>query len=178
LLQLHTKRLHFKRYTEEDLPFVLTLVKNEHVMKYIGKGLPQSEEYARQLIRRMLEQYDNFDDYGLHLLVHKETNAYVGHAGIVAQIIDDAFELELGYWIHPDYWGQGYGKEAAQALAQYADEELELERYIAAIQVGNVGSEKIAKSVGMTLEKIIDMEGKQVQIFKKENDFQHDYNTL
>ena len=178
MLQLHTKRLHFKRYTEEDLPFVLTLVKNEHVMKYIGKGLPQSEEYARQLIRRMLEQYDNFDDYGLHLLVHKKTNAYVGHAGIVAQIIDDAFELELGYWIHPDYWGQGYGKEAAQALAQYADEELELERYIAAIQVGNVGSEKIAKSVGMTLEKIIDMEGKQVQIFKKENDFQHDYDTL
>lgn len=178
MLQLHTKRLHFKRYTEEDLPFVLALVKNAQVMNYIGNGLPQSEEYARQLIRRMLEQYENFDDYGLHLLVHKETNTYVGHAGIVAQIIDDAFELEIGYWIHPDYWGQGYGKEAAHALAQYADEELELERYIAAIQVGNVGSEKIAKSVGMTLEKIIEMEGKQVQIFKKENDFQHVYDTF
>ena len=173
MLQLQTKRLHFKRYTTEDLPFVLELVTNAQVMKYIGNGLTKTEEYAMQLIERMQEQYQNFDDYGLHVLVHNETNAYVGHAGIVAQIIDDAFELELGYWIHPAYWGQGYGKEAAHALVQYANEELELERYIAAVQVGNVGSEKIAQSVGMTLEKMIEMEGKRVQIYKKENHFQH-----
>lgn len=178
MLQLHTRRLQFKRYTEEDLPFVLDLVTNPNVMKYIGNGLPKTEAYASQLIQRMLEQYENFDDYGLHVLVNKETNAYIGHAGIVAQIIDDAFELELGYWIHPNYWGQGYGREAAHALSQYADEELELERYIAAVQVGNIGSEKIAKSVGMTLEKIIEMEGKKVQIFKKENDFQHNYEAF
>ena len=41
-----------------------------------------------------------------------------------------------GYWIKREFWGHGYGFEAAQALANYADEEMGLERYISAIQVG------------------------------------------
>jgi RimJ/RimL family protein N-acetyltransferase len=138
-------------------------------MQFIGTGEVRDEYYANELIERMLEQYQNFDDYGLHVLIHKETGKQIGHAGIVAQIIDDAFELELGYWIHPQYWQQGYGKEAANALAQYADEEMELERYISAIQVGNIASEKIARANGMHMEKQIIMDGKDVQIFVKLN---------
>lgn len=173
LLQLETNRLYFKRYSDTDLPFVTELVTNPHVMQFIGDGIHKTEEYARELIKRMLEQYENFGDYGLHLLIDKETKAYIGHAGIVVQIIDHAFELEIGYWIHPHYWGKGYGKEAAQALAQYADEELELERYVAAVQIGNIGSQKIAQAMGMHVEKVIEMDGKQVQIFVKENHFNH-----
>ena len=175
MLELETNRLHFRRYTLEDYPFVHELVSDERVMRYIGDGKPKDAHYAKNLIHRMLEQYQNFDDYGLHLLIEKETNAYVGHAGIVAQIIDDTFELELGYWIHHDFWGHGYGKEAANALAIYANEEMGLERYISAIQVGNVASEKIAISNDMTLEKVIEMEGKQVQIFVKLNEVDFTY---
>ena len=111
--------------------------------RYIGDGKTKDLGYAKNLIQRMLEQYKNFDDYGLHVLIEKESNSYVGHAGIVAQVIDDTFELELGYWIHPNFWGQGFGKEAANALAIYANEEMGLERYISAIQVGNIASEKL-----------------------------------
>lgn len=173
MLELETSRLYFRRYTLEDYRFVYELVSDEQVMRYIGDGKPKDNDYAINLINRMMEQYQNFDDYGLHLLIEKETNAYVGHAGIVAQIIDDTFELELGYWIHPKFWGQGYGKEAANALAIYANEEMGLERYISAIQVGNVASKKIARSNDMTLEKVIEMEGKQVQIFVKLNEIDY-----
>ena len=127
MLELQTKRLVFKRYEQSHYPFVLSLVKNPNVMQFIGNGKPKDEAYARQLIERMQEQYQNFDVYGLHVLIHKETGALVGHAGIVAQIIDEAFELELGYWIHPDYWHQGYGTEAAAALANYANEEIDFQ---------------------------------------------------
>ena len=170
MLELETNRLSFRRYTLEDYPFVYELVSDEQVMRYIGDGKAKDLDYAKNLIDRMLEQYKNFDDYGLHVLINKETNVYVGHAGIVAQVIDDTFELELGYWIHPTFWGQGYGKEAANALAKYANEEMGLERYISAIQVGNTASEKIARSNDMFLEKVIEMEGKRVQIFVKLNE--------
>ena len=165
MLKLETNRLMFRRYTMDDLAFVEELVTNENVMKYIGSGVAKDRTYAIQLIKRMIEQYANFEDYGLHVLVHKESGQYVGHAGLVAQIIDDAFEIELGYWIHPDFWGQGYATEAAHALKQYAEQELELERYVSAIQVGNVASQKIALQNGMKLEKQIEMEGKQVEIY-------------
>ena len=165
MLKLETNQLMFRRYTMDDLAFVEELVTNENVMKYIGSGVVKDRNYAIQLIERMIEQYDNFDDYGLHVLVHKESGKRIGHAGLVAQIIDDAFEMELGYWIHPDFWGQGYGTEAAHALKRYAEQELELERYVSAIQVGNVASQKIALQNGMKLEKQIEMEGKQVEIY-------------
>lgn len=165
MLKLETNQLMFRRYTMDDLAFVEELVTNENVMKYIGSGVVKDRNYAIQLIERMIEQYNNFDDYGLHVLVHKESGKRIGHAGLVAQIIDDAFEMELGYWIHPDFWGQGYATEAAHALKQYAEQELELERYVSAIQVGNVASQKIALQNGMKLEKQIEMEGKQVEIY-------------
>lgn len=172
MLNLNTKRLIFERYTENDLPQVIELVSDPAVMKFIGNGHSKDEEYAIRLIERMKEQYRNFDDYGLHKIVHHQTGDFIGHAGLVAQVIDDTFEIELGYWIKRAYWGQGYGFEAAQALAIYADEELWLHRYISAIQVGNEASKKIALKNGMHLEKVIEMDRKMVEIYVKLNSFE------
>ncbi|MBD8036049.1 GNAT family N-acetyltransferase [Solibacillus sp. A46] len=172
MLTITTERLRFEQYTLDDLDLVTALVMDERVMKYIGDGNVKDQTYAKHLIERMLEQYKNFGDYGLHKLMHKETGEFIGHAGLVAQIIDDAFEMELGYWIAPDYWQEGYGFEAARALKQYANEEMYLERYVSAIQVGNTGSKQIALKNGMKLEKVITMEGKSVEIYVIENEIE------
>ncbi|MCH7322692.1 GNAT family N-acetyltransferase [Solibacillus sp. MA9] len=177
MLNLTTKRFWFERYTKEDIAFVLELVSNPDVMNYIGDGQIKGIPYAENLIERMLEQYKNFGDYGLHKLVLKETDEVIGHAGLVAQIIDDAFEIELGYWIKPEFWQQGYGYEAAHALKIYADETLYLERYVSAIQVGNEGSKRIALKNGMQLEKVIQMEGKEVEIYVIENEIDYEEDT-
>ncbi|MBD8032812.1 MULTISPECIES: GNAT family N-acetyltransferase [Solibacillus] len=172
MLNLQTERLRFEQYTLEDVEVVTALVTDARVMQFIGDGNVKDQAYAKHLIERMLEQYRNFGDYGLHKLIHKETGEFIGHAGLVAQIIDDAFEMELGYWIAPAYWQQGYGFEAARALKGYADEEMYLERYVSAIQVGNTGSKQIALKNGMKLEKVITMEGKSVEIYVLENEIE------
>ena len=164
-LQLTSERLRFRRYTWHDLPFVEQLVHNPNVMQFIGDGNVKDLAYAEHLISRMMQQYANWDIYGLHVLEHKETGEIIGHAGLVAQIIDDTFEIELGYWIAPAYWQQGYGFEAAHALKVFADEQLELDRYISAIQVGNEGSKRIAIKNDMQLLKTIVMQGKRVEIY-------------
>ena len=177
MLKLTTERLRFERYTKEDVQFVLELVTDPDVMKFIGNGQVKDIVYAEHLIDRMLEQYKNFGDYGLHKLIHRESGEVIGHAGLVAQIFDDTFEMELGYWIKPSCWHQGYGFEAAHALKAYADEEMYLARYVSAIQVGNEGSKRIALKNGMYLEKVISMEGKLVEIYVKENDYEIDDNV-
>ncbi|MER2107137.1 MAG: GNAT family N-acetyltransferase [Solibacillus sp.] len=165
MLQLSTARMDFQRYTEADLEQIARLVTNPDVMHYIGDGQVKDKTYARELLTRMQEQYENFEDFGLHKLVLKETGDMVGHAGIVAQIIDDAFEIELGYWLFPEFWGHGYAMEAAEALLHYAIEELELERVISVIQIENTASINIAKKNGMHLEKTIVHEGKDVHVY-------------
>ena len=174
MLDLATERCIFERYTEKDLPLITELVTDPAMMKFIGDGHIKDEQYAAHLIKRMQEQYHNFDDYGLHKIIHRQTGHFLGHAGLVAQVIDDTFEIELGYWIKRAYWGHGYGFEAAQALAKYADEEIYLHRYISAIQIGNEGSKKIALKNGMHLEKVIEMDGKTVEIYVKLNTFEED----
>lgn len=164
-LQLRTERLLFRRYTEEDLPFLQQLVHNEEVMRYIGDGQVKDEAYALSLYTRMHEQYRNFDDYGLHMLIHHDTGERIGHAGIVAQVIDDCFEIEVGYWIHPVYWRQGYAFEAAAAVTRYATEECGIERLVSMIMKGNSGSIRIAEKNGFTLEKTIQAQGKEVLIY-------------
>lgn len=165
MLPLQTKRLQFQRYSKEDLPFIERLVTDPQVMRYIGSGTAQDATYAKALLERMLEQYENFDVFGLHKLVHRQTGKLIGHAGLVAQVIDDAFEIELGYWITPDCRQQGLGTETAQALKEYAIEEPELERFISVIQINNAASIKIAENNGMQLEKTIEHDGQQVHVF-------------
>lgn len=168
-LQLQTARLYFRRYEETDIPFLEELVTNEHVMQYIGEGIAKDRSYALQLYTRMLEQYKNFDDYGLHMLIHKESGVRIGHAGIVAQVIDDCFEIEVGYWIHPTYWKQGYAYEAAAALTHYAIEQCGIERIVSMIMKGNTGSMRIAEKNGFTVEKTIKAQGQDVFIYVLEN---------
>jgi len=52
-----------------------------------------------------------------------------------------------------EYWGQGLGTEAAQAILHYAFEQLNLSRLICMIDPENQASVKVARNIGMTLEK-------------------------
>ena len=51
------------------------------------------------------------------------------------------------------YWRQGLGTEAAKALLQYGFEHLRLSRLICLIHPDNQASIKVARNIGMTLEK-------------------------
>lgn len=172
-LQLQTERLLFRRYIEEDLPFLRQLVEDPDVMRYIGDGQRKDEQYARSLYMRMHEQYRNFDDYGLHMLIHRETGERIGHAGIVAQVIDDCFEIEVGYWIHPRYWQQGYAYEAAAALTHYATEECGIERLVSMMMKGNIASMRIAEKNGFTHEKTIVADGHEVYIYSLHTPYEY-----
>jgi RimJ/RimL family protein N-acetyltransferase len=62
-------------------------------------------------------------------------------------------EVEVAYLLDKAYWGQGLATEAAQAIAHYAFEQLKVSRLICLIEPGNQASVKVAKNIGMTLEK-------------------------
>ena len=59
---------------------------------------------------------------------------------------------EVGYWIRSDETGKGYGAEATTRAVQIGFEEMRLHKVQLRIAVGNVRSERIARSLGFTLE--------------------------
>ncbi|WP_421378478.1 GNAT family N-acetyltransferase [Bacillus salacetis] len=58
----------------------------------------------------------------------------------------------IGYTIHNQYWGAGYGKEAVSLALKLAFSQLEYHRIEAHINLDNQASIHLAKSVGMDFE--------------------------
>ncbi len=58
----------------------------------------------------------------------------------------------IGYTIHNQHWGNGYGREAVKRALHIAFKELGFHRIKAHINTDNAASVKLAQSVGMEFE--------------------------
>jgi RimJ/RimL family protein N-acetyltransferase len=61
-------------------------------------------------------------------------------------------QAELGYRLGPDFWGQGYAAEAAQALVGFGFATLGLHRIYALCHPDNTGSRRVMEKIGMRYE--------------------------
>lgn len=75
----------------------------------------------------------------------------IGTCGFTSFDIDNN-SAELGYVLHPDYWGRGLGKEALMRVMIFGFAELRLHRMTAKIMTENVASKRLAQSCGMRHE--------------------------
>ena len=67
--------------------------------------------------------------------------------------IEGQYDVEVAYTIAEEYWGQGLGSEAAQAILNYGFETLNLSRLICLIDAENIASQRVAEKLGMAFEK-------------------------
>ncbi len=105
--------------------------------------------------------------YGDRAIVLRQTDELIGMCGLVPYISDFTVfpsfggidkgglaqaEVGLMWAISPPYWRQGYGSEAAQALIDYAFNEMKLHRIIATTEHDNIASQAVMRKMGMRLE--------------------------
>lgn len=106
----------------------MSLLFDRDVVRYIGNGSIRDKEGGQDFLNWIYRTYEFCQNYGLMVLVNKEDNSLIGHAGFVPQTIDGKEEIEIGYWIAKRYWGKGYASEAAQTLLDYGRTQSKLER--------------------------------------------------
>jgi len=164
-MKIQTERLDFRFYRDEDFEFLYSMLSDPDVVRYIGNGQTRTREGAMEFLYWIYRSYREDPDFGLRVLVRKSDGQPIGHAGLVRQTVEGQPELEIGYWIAKEYWGQGYAKEAANGLRYYGTHYLAKKRFISLIQPGNIASQKVAESIGMALEKKIVMNEKEVWVY-------------
>ena len=79
------------------------------------------------------------------------------HIGLIdfSTLARDVFQwARIGYTIHNQYWQKGYGKEAVKAALHIGFQDLKFHRIEAHINLDNLPSIELAKSVGMKYESI------------------------
>lgn len=77
---------------------------------------------------------------------------------------------ELGYWLVPEAWGEGYATEAAGLLLGYAFDELGLHRVSARVCEANEASQRVLEKLDFTREGVTRdgglLDGDHVDVYK------------
>ena len=64
-----------------------------------------------------------------------------------------AHVAELGYELHPDYWGHGYATEAARSMLAFGFGTLRLQRVWAQCVAENTASARVLERLGMSQQR-------------------------
>jgi ribosomal-protein-alanine N-acetyltransferase len=152
MIILETKRLFLRRQIIEDLDALWALYCNPNITKYIPDA-PRSREEAKEELEWHMNGHPEHPELGLWATIHKESGKFIGRCGLLPWTIEGQYDVEVAYTIAEEYWGQGLGTEAAQAILNYGFEKLNLSRLICIIDPDNIASQSVAKKIGMSYEK-------------------------
>ena len=161
---LETERLILRELTLDDLDHLFALYHSPDARKYYSEGIPSYEE-TKQELEWMIQQCYARYRFGMWATIHKETGKFIGRCGLTPMNIEGREEIEVGYMLAKEYWGQGLATEAAQAILQYGLEQVGLSRLICVINPANQASSRVAQKIGMTLEIDGDVNGEPTLLY-------------
>ena len=122
---------------EEDVPFLQRTINDPRVrrnlMAYAPKNAQQEEEWVEALADR--------DGVPVGSVGMKEPNEVWGCA-------------EIGYYVDPEHWGNGYATEAVALLVGYAFDERRLHKLSADVLADNEASARVLEKVGFEREGV------------------------
>ncbi|SDL01388.1 GNAT family N-acetyltransferase [Lacicoccus qingdaonensis] len=121
----------------------------DEVSKYQGWG-PDSLKDTENHVKMVMESDDN---YYHKVIVDQSSDKVIG--AIELSIDKDNDNGEIGYILHPEYWGRGIGTKAVHLILEYGFNELKLNRISATTDKRNTGSERVMQKSGMTKEGLL-----------------------
>ena len=143
---------------EDDYPFWLKGYKEqkESMSKYDEGNFDTSfltyEWYMKKLEERKC--LAETDQCYLFNIFRMDDHASVGNCDITTHMRGDFQYARVGYTIHNQYWGLGYGTKALKALINIGFESLDFHRLEAHINLDNLASKRVAEKAGMQYECI------------------------
>ena len=161
---LETKRLLLRHLTMDDLDDLFALYHDGEVTQYMPDA-PKSYEETKEELEWIVNVYYGQYGFGPWGTILKETGMFIGRCGLIPWTIEEREEVKVAYALAGKYWGQGLGTEATQAVAKYAFEHLHLSRLICLVTNDNHASIRIARKIGMTFEKEVEVDGKGFLLF-------------
>ena len=149
---LETLRLRLLPWQPEDWLLLRPLATNREVVRYISNGEPWPDERIREWATRQVTHFAKFG-FCFWKLIHKETGEMIGFCGLQPVELEGAPEIEIGWWLAPAWWGQGYATESAREAMRDGFERTGLPRIVSIAMRENVASTHIMEKLGMKFER-------------------------
>lgn len=146
-----SERLRYKRLSKKDIPSWLEFFENNDRLHFFGFD-PQKthSELAESWILKQLDRYQN-EGLGLLAIHEKKSDLFIGMAGIIPREVEGKSYFEIAYSLKPNYWGKGYGTEAALQMKSFGLQSGLTKEFISIIHRENVASIKVARKNKMEI---------------------------
>ncbi|MGF1427196.1 GNAT family N-acetyltransferase [Kitasatospora sp. LaBMicrA B282] len=147
---LTTDRLIIRDWTIEDAEDALAIYGTHDVARWLTPAMEQVGDLAamRSVLQAWAETQPNLPPPRGRWAVQRKTDGkVVGGLGIRLLPPYDS-DLEMSWQLAPEAWGQGYGTEAAHALAAWAFTQ-EADELFAVARPGNTRAVAMARRLGM-----------------------------
>jgi RimJ/RimL family protein N-acetyltransferase len=144
---IETERLILRTFRSADLPVYAALNADPEVMRYLGGVIDRTE--SDDIAAWAQETYATAR-MGLLAVERQAGGEFLGMCGLhhVSWYPDD---IEIGWRLAREHWGNGYATEAAAAWLEYGFQTLALPRVISVTDVPNSRSIAVMTRLGMTL---------------------------
>ncbi len=145
-----TPRLMLRPFTDMDREPFFQLNTHPSVVESLGSSPTRIESdgmvdrYSEELVR---------EGWGLWAVEEAGGGSpFVGMVGLhrMNSALPCAPAVEVGWRLHPDWWGHGYATEAASASLRYGFEEGGLDEILAITTTLNTRSQAVMQRIGMT----------------------------
>lgn len=147
---LETERLVLRQYTAQDAEALFSFRSNPQAMRFVPRPLQQSVDDAMAMID-LINNGIAANDTIAWAIELKSTSKVIGSLSFHV-IQKEHHRAELGYMIHPDYWGKGIVPEAAAAAVHYGFSHLRFHSIEAIIDPVNVASARVLDKLGFVRE--------------------------
>jgi ribosomal-protein-alanine N-acetyltransferase len=153
--RVETERLVCERLRLEHAAEVARLYGDPRVARTLfADGLPLREVAARESLRDAIDHWQ-CHGFGPWLLRDRTTLELVGRGGLQHTFVDGIDEVEVGWAILPEKWGQGLATELARTSLAVAFDDLWLDHVVAFTLPDNVASRRVMEKTGFTFERQI-----------------------
>lgn len=159
-LELFTERLRLTPLADADIDIVLQIWTDPEVVKYVCDVTPESEIRAEMpdAIKRggnggigewVIRDRVTDEKLGSIFLMPMPTDRdEVDYDLLVMGQLPDA-DIEIGYFLKPSAWGQGYATEVCKRVLDLAFREESLNEVVASVDDENAASKHVLEKSGM-----------------------------
>lgn len=155
-LRTETDRMTLRSYRLADYPDFADMHGRDDVARYLPWETRTAEE-SKAALERYRDMRLDVDGDGITLAAFLRSGNGNAPKRLVGEFVLFLRSVEhrggeLGYVIHPDFWGRGLATEGALALASFGFDFLRLHRIIARIDARNAASAAVLRRIGMRKE--------------------------
>ena len=149
---LLTERLLLRPFRDTDLDAFHAIQSRPDVVRYLYWEPRTRAEAKEMLDRRTLQVAVEKQGDGLHLAAElRDTGELVGHFSLFYSS-EQHRQGEVGFVVHPEHHGRGYGVEGARVMLRLGFEELGLHRILGRCDARNAASARLMERLGMRRE--------------------------